>query len=271
MKVKLIATDLDDTLLGKGGTISEYTENVVREVKKRGIIMAACTGRMFESAMNHIRHMEFEDVIICANGALVRELKSDKVLLHRPLSIEKYQTLLDLAQSKSWPLIACYNDQMYSDSWNEFLIKYRDKYLHDELNAVRINIVGAEFFRAIFQPEKILLIIEAPEIYVAQEFLRKIYGAEYEIAISKPPCLELTDKSATKGQALTWLAGYYGLTMSEVLAFGDSYNDFDMIKNAGTGVAVANAVPELLAVADCVTLSNDEDGVANYIEKNILK
>ena len=271
MSIKLIATDLDDTLLGTGGVISEYTERIVREVKQRGIIMAACTGRMYESAMNHIRHMDFEDVIICANGALVREVKSDKILLHRPLAIEKYQLLLDLAKLKGWPLIACYSDQLICDSWNEFLIKYRDKYLYDEKNVVAITILGESFFKASFSPEKVLLIIDAPEIYEAQQFLRDVYSADYEVAISKPPCLEVTDKFATKGQALAWLADYYGLNMSEVLAFGDSYNDFDMIRDAGIGVAMANAVPELLAVADYVTLSNDENGVADYIEKNILK
>ena len=271
MKIKLIATDLDDTLLGHGGVISERTERVIREVKSAGIIMAACTGRMYESAMNHIRELDLEDVIIFANGAMVREVRSDKVLLHRPLSLVKYQRLLDLAKRKSWKLIACHNDHLISDSWNSFLIKYRDKYLHDPKNVVGISVIGESFFRAAFCPEKILLIIDGPEIYTAQEFLRAEYGTEYEVAISTPPCLELTDKSATKGQALAWLAAYYAIPMSEVLAFGDSYNDLDMIKGAGIGVAMCNAVPDLLAVADYVTLSNDKDGVADYIEKYILK
>lgn len=271
MNIKLIATDLDETLLGRGGEISVRTERIIREVKKRGIVMVACTGRMYQSALNHIRHIDFEDAIICANGAIVREFKSDKVLLHRPLSLGKYQVLLDIAHGQGWPLIACYNDQMHCDGWNEFLLKYRDKYLDDVKNAVKINIVGESFFRAAFCPEKVLLIVEAPEIYGVQEQLRSRFGMDYEVAVSRPPCLEITDKAATKGQALSWLAGYLGLSAAEVLAFGDSYNDYDMISYAGTGVVMANAVPELMAIADAVTLSNVDDGVADYIEKYVLK
>ncbi|MDZ4131640.1 MAG: HAD-IIB family hydrolase, partial [Dethiobacteria bacterium] len=100
--------------------------------------------------------------------------------------------------------------------------------------------------------------------------LRVIFGKQLSILQSRPYFLEITDQKATKGQALRWLAEREGIKAEEIIAFGDGHNDLDMISYAGLGVAVANARPELLQIANLVTASNSEDGVAAVIEKYIL-
>ena len=232
--------------------------------------MAACTGRMFQSAMNHIHHLEFSDLIICTNGAITREVASGKLLRYAPLAKERFNKLLAIAKAHGWSVVACYNDGMYCDSWIDWLVSFRDKYKDHPNSLLKINVAQGIFDDTRFAPDKVLLIIQSPDIYEAQRMLIEEYGDIFEVAISNPPCLELTDKLATKGQALAWLCAYLNIEQRDVLAFGDSYNDLDMIKWAGTGVAMGNAIPELINIADVVTLTNNEDGVADFLEKHLL-
>jgi Cof subfamily protein (haloacid dehalogenase superfamily) len=100
--------------------------------------------------------------------------------------------------------------------------------------------------------------------------LRAGYGEKIVAVQSRPHFLEITDRRATKGQALKTLAEAAGIRREEIVAFGDSSNDLDMIEFAGLGVAVANARPEVRRAADLVTAANTEDGVAKVIEELIL-
>jgi hydroxymethylpyrimidine pyrophosphatase-like HAD family hydrolase len=97
------------------------------------------------------------------------------------------------------------------------------------------------------------------------------FGSRLSITVSRPDFLEITDRRATKGQALKALADLHRIPREQVAAVGDSLNDIDMLLYAGTGVAVANARPEVKAVADFVTASNLEDGVAVFIRRYIAE
>ncbi len=99
--------------------------------------------------------------------------------------------------------------------------------------------------------------------------MREKHGREFYICTSKPYFLEILQKDVSKAAGIRKVAELYGLTMADVMAVGDSDNDISMIREAALGAAVANAAPELKAIADLVTLSNDEDAVAHLIRLNL--
>jgi len=100
--------------------------------------------------------------------------------------------------------------------------------------------------------------------------LQESYAGELSVLQSRPHFLEITDKRATKGQTLKWLAEREGIKQAEIIAFGDGHNDIDMISYAGLGVAVANARQAVIDAADLITASNNDDGVAEVIERFVL-
>lgn len=118
--------------------------------------------------------------------------------------------------------------------------------------------------------EKILLMGEESALDQLAPVLRQCYGEKVHITKSKPCFLEITDSSVNKGVALAALAEHFGIDRSEVMAIGDSFNDLEMINYAGLGVAMGNARPEIKEQADIVTATNEEDGVAEAIERYVL-
>ena len=118
---------------------------------------------------------------------------------------------------------------------------------------------------------KITIIIRSQEeLDEAEAFFTAAYGDQVAVLQTRPSFLEITDRRATKGQALRRLAEREGIRRDEIIAFGDSCNDLDMLTYAGLGVAVANAMPAVRRAADLVTAANDADGVAEVIEKYVL-
>ncbi|HSW35402.1 MAG TPA: HAD-IIB family hydrolase, partial [Candidatus Limnocylindrales bacterium] len=119
-------------------------------------------------------------------------------------------------------------------------------------------------------PSKLSIICWDGRLNEIETYLKSHFNGEISVLQSRPYFLEITDRHATKGQALHWLAEREGIKPEEIIAFGDGHNDIDMLRYAGLGVAVANAHSEVLEAADFVTLSNMEDGVAEVIEKYVL-
>lgn len=262
---KMLAIDIDDTLINDKKEITPGTAAALGEAAKRGVIVTLATGRMYASASQLASQLGLNVPLITYQGALVKNALDDRVLYERTVPTEAARRVFDYCAEQGLHLQTYYGDTLYVPESNQKALDY----------AALSNIpftVYPEFRELADKPSTKLLMIDDPARLdeVALE-LRALLGDQVHITKSKPHFLEVMHAEGTKGHALAHLADHFGIGLSEVIAIGDSWNDREMLEVAGLGVAMANAVDSLKAIADYVTLSNNEDGVKHVVDKFVLQ
>ncbi len=267
---KLVAIDLDDTLLRSDLTVSEHTVAVLRQVRGLGVAVTISTGRMFRSARPYADQLEFDVPLITYGGALVKNAGSGTVLYNRPLEPEVARRVIRFARERrmqlNYYLLNGEDDELYVElltPWGEGYSRFSNVRLHQVPDLEELLLRG--------NPLKLLLIEDEPVANRCLQELREQFGGLVHLAKSKPRFVEVDHPEATKGRALQVLAAWLQVERSQVLAIGDSYNDIEMLEFAGLGVAMANAPPEVRSRAGHVTASNDGDGVALALERFVLR
>lgn len=273
MNYKLVCVDMDGTLLNSEKKISDRTIEAVKRADEKGVHIVICTGRLFTSAEYYADLLGIKTPIISANGAYIREKDRDEVIYKSILGKENCKRILsivkryDLCPNFHTPdsILTDRVDSPYSaymklgseapenknikiniiDNWEEAFTKYED-----------------EITKAITVDKDLAKLKEAKEELLSID--------ELEVVSSFTTNFEVMMKGVSKGRAVDILAGYYNLTKEEVICIGDNENDATMIEYAGLGVAMGNSEEEIKKIADFITDSNDEDGVAKVIEKFIL-
>ena len=263
MIYKLVAIDLDDTLLKGDLTISERAKKAISQCMAQGTLVTFATGRMFSSALPYALDLKLDLPLITYQGALVKYADGREVY-HRPLELPLAQEILRFLKPKGIHINVYINDQLYMEELTEQGRKYK---AIAKVPIFFINLPGD----IKEDPSKIVLIGESEELDQVQKELDSRYSSQINTTKSKPFFLEISHPLATKGIALKELAQSLDIKQEEVIAIGDNLNDLDMIAYAGCGVAVGNAVAELKAIANFITANNEDDGVAEAIEKLVLR
>ncbi|HHU29671.1 MAG: Cof-type HAD-IIB family hydrolase [Bacillota bacterium] len=265
MNIKLLALDLDDTLLDENSRISDVNRAAIQRAAKEGILVTLATGRMFCSALPYARQLQIDLPLITYHGALIRMADSRETLLHIPVPLDLAREAAAIAEEKGLHINVYINDRLYVAEENEFSRYYQS------IAGVEVEAVGriSTFLRE--APTKITIINREGTLLKLRDFLLQRFGSSLAINLSKPDFLEITDRSATKGRALQFLAEMHRIPREQVAAIGDSYNDLDMLQYAGIGVAVANARQEIKEAASIVTESNLNNGVAVFINDYLAK
>ncbi len=266
MSIKLVAIDLDDTLLGSDLQISSQCIDIIRKVQDLGVMVTIATGRMFLSALPYAAQIGVSIPLITYQGALVRSLDSNEVLLYKPLKVSTGLEIMKYFKQADIHFQGYYSDQLVMESYGP------DGQDYVALARVTPLIVEDILLKAAQEPAlKILAVIHDESLLfeMAKE-LNCRFGEEISITRSKPFFLEIMNKGVNKGVALETLADYYRLQAHEVMACGDSYNDIEMISWAGVGVAMKNGPDKVKQIADYVTKSNDEEGVSEALRKFVL-
>ncbi|HWR30484.1 MAG TPA: Cof-type HAD-IIB family hydrolase [Negativicutes bacterium] len=264
MTIKLVAIDMDDTLLDNSQQVTERTRQAIRRAMDAGVAVAIATGRMFRSALPFAQELGIQLPLITYNGAMIRELDSGKTLFHRPIEKELAQELADLFRQRGWYLQKYVDDRLYVAELDENAKFYAD---YARVEAIPL---GDEFFQMAEAPTKMLSMGDTDELNEIRTEVAARYGDRLYLASSKKRYLEMVDVRVNKGEALAFLAERLGIAQNEIMAIGDSMNDVDMIAYAGCGVAMGNANATVRAAADFITATNSEDGVAAAIEKFAL-
>ena len=254
MITKMILTDLDKTLLRSDGSISEYTKQVLKRCQNCGILIVVATARYWIGAERYIEEIQ-PDYEITTDGTLIHQRGEQIYSCSMDLK-DANQIIRDLLEQNARTEITVatgrqvfWNSHHISESEKLHKAVYNDygKPLSCEVNKIVAELSDGEI---------------AAEIANKNHCRLQGYRGENWYAF-------LPVKSG-KIQAILELAKLLNISLSEIVSFGDDINDIEMLQICGTGVAVSNAVMDVKAVADGVTLSNDEDGVADWIEKNIL-
>lgn len=264
MPYRLIAVDLDDTLLHSGNGVSARTVCAITECARRGITVTIATGRMFRSAQAIASTLNLDVPIIAYNGGMIRSSISGKTLLHRPIEEPLAREVLELFRNRGWYLQTYIDDVLYVAERNDRAKGY------ENLAGVTAVPVGTDLYTQGGCPTKMLAIEPPDTILQIRSELKERYGDRLFIAISKPHFLEIANPEVDKGRALAFLAAHLGIPRNEVMAIGDSENDLAMLRWAGLGVAMGTASAHIREEADAVTAGCDEDGAALAIERYAL-
>lgn len=264
---KLIALDMDGTLLNEDKEISERTVLAIREVRKRGKKVVLATGRPLNGVLPYLKKLDLfdeDDYVITFNGALVQSTKKAEIILDYPLSVEAYKELYKVSLSLGVNIHALTDKSV--------LTPVNNPYTEIESSINKIPILVAPV--ASINPDELIvkvMFIDSPEkLDNALINMPKSIEDKYTIVRSAPYFLEFLDKRVNKGVGVSAVAKKLGLTHENVICVGDAGNDLAMIKYAKLGVAMGNATDELKNHADYVTHSNEEDGVAHIIETFML-
>ena len=251
---KIILTDLDHTLLKTDGTISDRTLEVLWKCREEGCIFAIATARYWIGAERYIELMK-PDYEITTDGTLIHS--GDKCIYSCELTADVTNGIVsELLKAVPNSEITVANGKTVS--WNSRHIAESEKLQ---------KAVYFEYDRPLQCGGK-KIVAELPDESIARDIADK-FGCKLQCYRDENWYGFMPD-GAGKTAAINALPEKCGISLNDTVSFGDDRNDIDMLKMCGTGVAVANAVQEVLDIADEITASNDEDGVALWLEKNIL-
>lgn len=253
--IRLILTDLDHTLLRSDGTISEHTLDVIGRCRDKGIAFAIATARYWIGAEKYIDILR-PDYEITTDGTLIHS--KEGCIYSSEFSVEDTNRIIAelLGALPTAEITMASGKDVY---WNSKHIDKSEK-LHKAIYCEYdrpLNIRGNK------------IVAELPDEKIARSIAEKV-GCKLQCYRGENWYAFLPSGSG-KTVAVEALAGSLGIDLCDIAAFGDDLNDIDMMNMCGTGVAVANAVKEVLDIADDVTLTNDEDGVARWLESHVLR
>lgn len=254
MKYKMVVTDLDGTLLRGDKTISDFTKSILTSLREKNIKFVIATARPIRSVKNFLPFLDFDagiyhnGAVICENGAIVSECG-----IENPVQIVR--KIID--DNPDIRISVEANDVLYAN-FNADFIWNKEKYLLTEDFSELENCVADK------------IIVEAHSLEEMKRFEKYLPENMY-LRLSENVIAMIMNKGATKSNAIKYLAEKWGISMEEVVAFGDDYNDMDMLEMCGRGVAVGNALEAVKAVADEVCGVNEEDGLAKWVVENLLK
>ncbi|MBE6053514.1 MAG: sugar-phosphatase [Clostridium sartagoforme] len=266
---KLVAIDMDGTLLKEDKTISERTKNAIQSAREMGVTVVLATGRPIEGVSRYLEELNMYsdyDYVLSYNGALIQKTKSKEAVAKVALKGEDLHYLRNLSNELGVHIHAFSEEK-------GLITPKNSKYTEVEANINNIEIHEMNIDN-ISDDEVIIkiMMIDEPEILgPAMEKLPKDVYEKYTVVRSTPFFLEFLNKEVNKGVGVEMLAKYLGIKREEVMTLGDAGNDLHMIEYAGLGVAMANAFDEVKKAADYITDTNENDGVAKAIEKFILE
>ena len=269
--LRIVALDLDGTLLDSQKRLSEVNRQALASAAEKGALIVPTTGRFFGMMPAAIRELPFVRYAITVNGAQVYDRETDTAIVREEIPLEVAREVMTLLDAYD-VIYDCYRNNWgwMAESFKAKAADYAtDAHYQKMIRDFRRPVPELKAHLAATPDEgdvqKIMLFTRLDAGKDATRPIAEAVSARFpqlKVTNSTWNNLEINIRSAHKGQALGRFAESLGFTLANCIAFGDGANDLTMIEAAGTGVAMANACPAVLAAADYVTSSNDEDGVA---------
>ncbi|MFI6741446.1 HAD family hydrolase [Nonomuraea sp. NPDC050451] len=255
---RLVATDLDGTALRTDGTVSPRTVAAFGRVEESGAVLVFVTGRpprWMGGVAGAVRH---RGLAICANGALIYDLHTEQIVESHLITVDVLEEVVDQLRANVSDLVFSVEYEAGFAHESQFLLGGLDR---GALTACVDSVTARPCAKLLALHHR----MNADELQATVEGLvGHLVTATHS---SRRGLIEMSAQGVTKATALAALAGQHEIKPSEVVAFGDMPNDLPMLSWAGTSYAVANAHPDVLAAVDHVTAANDDDGVAQVIER----
>ncbi|WP_290033185.1 Cof-type HAD-IIB family hydrolase [Ligilactobacillus cholophilus] len=268
MAIKLIATDIDGTLVNDERKITSFTRKVLKQARAKGVYVVLCTGRPVSGIQNYIEQLELnttDDFAITFNGAQIQNIGTNEVIARNEISIPDCIELANLSHQlgiKAQIVTADSDLYVFDQDISRYSVKdafYTNMELHYR-EISQLSVKATKFMWA-DEPNKISKTIKQ----IPQEIKSKYY-----IVRSEPFFLEFTSPQATKGHAVIELAQKLGIKQNEIMTVGDENNDLTMLEAVKHSVAMGNGNEKVKQVASYITDDNNHDGLGKAVEKFVL-
>jgi Cof subfamily protein (haloacid dehalogenase superfamily) len=259
--IDLIALDLDGTLLASDESISPRNRKAIADALAAGIRVVLVTGRGVDTPIRVSKDLGLNLPVICCHGALTKDFGIDKTLVHIPVPLKYAKPMIEFAEREGLPTAVYVDEAFYRLQGSEIVMEdMRGPGWHEAASLRDVLTVAPTFIR--FLGEEAVRRVQA-------EFGDLPLSFRYETWYDFVECAVLS-REASKKNALAKLCADFQIPAEKVLAIGDSRNDVPMLRWAGTGVAMGNALREVREVVRYVTATNERDGVALAIERFAL-
>lgn len=275
MDLKAIVIDIDGTLLNEKSLITPRTKEKLIQAQKQGIKLILASGRPTQGMLPYATELEidkYEGFLVSYNGSSIYDVKTKKVLFNQGIPIELAHEILEHLQQFNVVPLVDQEDYMYvTNAFPDLDIFKPTGYLniiHWESRAGNFKLQEVDDFSTVItEPANKILVSGEPD-YLEEhhEAMRAPFKDEIVAAFSTPFYFEFTDQGIDKANALDKVLPQIGIEPENIISFGDGQNDLSIIKYAGVGVAMGNAVPEILEIADETTKTNIEDGIAEFLD-----
>ncbi len=270
MKYKLVAIDMDGTLLNRTNQVSERTKKSIELAKEKGVHIILSTGRILKSALYYSETLGLKNPIIASNGAIIVD-EASKIIFNKPIESNLVENIVNMARKNN--IYYHFYDEVnfYSHVIDEEVLRF-----YNEGNSgMKIDIRLFDDIKEITQSKD----INVYKFLFIDDNKDKLHKFRMELdelenittSSSWANNIEAMSKNVSKGEALKELCHRLNVKSSEVIAIGDSENDLSMLKFAGLGVSMGNGDEKIKLKADYITDTNDKDGVAKVIENFVLE
>ena len=265
MPIKLLALDLDGTLLADWHTITAPVQAAVRAASRQGVHVVIATGREYPLTTKFYHQLGLKTPIICFQGAFVYNAYMDEMIANHGLGVSLAHQLIDLARRQQLALYLFDHNQVYTEN--------SSPEGYDLLSAIGSSTITVDDLKQAitFSPVKGLIVHSPEEIArIMPRLLATLDINAVSMTRSLDIAIEFIPSHVSKGSALATVANHYGISQLEVLAIGDQDNDVEMLAWAGLSVAMGNASAKAKAVADVIAPPVDQDGVSWAIQRFVL-
>jgi Cof subfamily protein (haloacid dehalogenase superfamily) len=270
---KLVAIDLDGTLLNSEKRISQGNRDAIRQAIAKGVRIVICSGRIFAGARIFAQETGTREPLIACNGAIIKDLATEELLFSDSLRLEDTLRVIELCRTADIYFHVYVGDTMLTEKLEYSSLFYwkRNNEL-PEKGRVDIQLVKSTADTLLdMKNNASKIVVVSHDLQQLDRIRRKIEGiSSVEVVSSNFDNFEVMNQGVNKGRSLQFLAERFGIERREIMAIGDNENDESMLRFAGLGVAMGNAEPRIRDIAGDVTLSNDKDGVAEAIRRHIL-
>jgi Cof subfamily protein (haloacid dehalogenase superfamily) len=277
MPIKLLALDIDGTLLNRKSKVTPRVREALDQAQAQGVLIALVTGRRFSSARPVVQELELSIPLVSHNGALTKNITTLETIQYHPFENATAREVIRLGRESQADIICCDDPHglgtMVMEGFSPenralemYLKKYWDSVVEvpDLLAYLQHDPIQIMFSGTCDRMDEFCQVLETTIGERAKVFQTRYRQADLTI-------VDVISPIASKGEAVAELAQTHGITPAEVMAVGDNHNDIPMLRYAGVGVVMANAEDELKQLGFALTASNEEDGVAVAIEKYILQ
>lgn len=265
---KLIALDMDGTLLKGDNTISQETKKAIKLAKEKGIKIVIATGRPIQGVMNYLEELDLindDEYVIAYNGSSIYNTKTLEPIVRSGLTGKDFKDIYKLSKSLGVEFHGFTDECCIAPKEN--------RYTEAEIQHNNIDVKIIDIENDIDDNDfiiKAMILDEKEKLDQAVKIIPKEYFERYNALRTVSFIFEFMNKNCSKSSALKALCSHLNIPQNEVIAFGDGDNDIDMLQFAGLGVAMGNASHYVKSKADYITLSNEEDGIADALYKKIL-
>ena len=288
---KLAAIDLDGTMLNQYGLVTQRTKDAIEKAQKNGIEIVIASGRPTDSVKTIAKEINSNKYFISGNGAIIYDITNDEIIYENTLKKQKVLDIIKICEENSIYYNIYTEKEIIAKSLQcNVLYYYKENLNKDEKNKTQINIVENIYNYISNRDEKVVKIticdnhqvifnsimrklkeISEIEVLEVSHMSRKIIKQGTEDVPIEYFYTEISAKNVDKWNAIEFLKEKMKIEKNEIIAIGDNMNDKTMIENAGLGIAMGESTPVIKEIADVVTDTNCNDGVAKVLEKILKK